>query len=295
MFLFRRALTARPATPADQTAVSALARFEERVHIHLDWQSAEDWLGAQPFLVAERGRRLVGALACPPAPPDTAWVRVFALESNVSAEEVWQLLWPQARQALEALGADQIAGLSLDGWIDPLYLAAGFQHTHSVVVLTRAATPAPAPRPAAGANLRPAMPADHETIIAVDTAAFRPPWQISADIARRAIAQACCLTVAKCEGQVVGYQLTTPTAGGAHLSRLAVLPAWQGRGLGAALVADMLERCRRQGAREISVNTQDSNAASLAVYERLGFRRNGARYPVYQLALKPDAGLAGQG
>lgn len=284
MFLFNRTLTARPATSQDESALAALTHFENRVHIHLDWKSAEDWLGVQPFFIAERRGRLVGALACPPAPPDTAWVRVFALQGNISADEVWQLLWPRVRQALEALGTHQVAGLSLDEWIDPLYLASGFTHTHSVVVLTREATPVPS---ADGpARIRPATPAEHEALLVVDTAAFRPPWQISAVIARKAMAQARWLTVAEVDGQLVGYQLTTPTVNGAHLSRLAILPQWQGRGLGAALVADMIEQCRREGAREISVNTQDSNAASLALYRRLGFRLNGVSYPVYQLPLQ---------
>jgi [ribosomal protein S18]-alanine N-acetyltransferase len=286
VFLFRRALTARSATPADQPAIAALSRFEERVHVHLDWQSAEDWLGAEPFLVAERSKHVVGALACPPAPPSTAWVRVFALQGNISAEEVWQLLWPPARAALEAMGTEQIAGLSLDDWIDPLYLSAGFKQTHSVVVLTRPADPAP--RVASPARIRPATSADHDTIIEVDSTAFRPPWQISAAVARRAMAQASWLTVAELDNQIAGYQLTTPTPGGAHLARLAVLPGCQGRGLGAALVADMIEQCRRQGIRELTVNTQDTNAASLAVYQRLGYRRNGVSYPVYQLPLKDN-------
>ncbi len=68
----------RPATEADRNAVAALARYETRIHAHLDWQPIEEWLGRQPFLLAERSRRVVGALACPPDPPDTAWVRFFA-------------------------------------------------------------------------------------------------------------------------------------------------------------------------------------------------------------------------
>jgi ribosomal-protein-alanine N-acetyltransferase len=134
-------------------------------------------------------------------------------------------------------------------------------------------------------------PADHATVVEVDSAAFRPPWQISATVARRAMAQASWLTVAEMDDQIVGYQLTTPTPAGAHLARLAVRPEWQGRGLGAALVADMIEQCRRQGIRELTVNTQDTNTASLAVYQRLGYRRNGVSYPVYQLPLKDSVKL----
>lgn len=283
MFLFNRALTARPATAEDDAGIAALTRFESRVHVHLDWKSAEDWVGHQPFFIAERRGRLVGVLACPPAPPDTAWVRVFALQGSLSADDVWQLLWPRACAALKELGVRRAAGLSLDDWIDPLYLGSGFKHTHSVVVLTRLATPAP-PVKSPG-HIRPAVPAEYETLLAVDTAAFRPPWQISAVIAQKAMSQARSLTVAEVDGHIVGYQLTTPTVNGAHLSRLAVLPAWQGRGLGAALVTEMLEQCRQQGAREISVNTPDSNSRSLALYQRLGFRLNGVGYPVYELPL----------
>jgi len=283
VFLFNRTLTARPATLHDEAGIASLTHFESRVHVHLDWKSAEDWIGVQPFFIAERRGRLVGVLACPPAPPDTAWVRVFALQGNISADEVWQVLWPRARQTLEEMGTRQVAGLSLDDWIDPLYVGAGFVHTHSVVVLTRPAGPVPAVR--SPACIRLASLAEHDRLLAVDTAAFRPPWQISAVIARKAMAQARWLTAAEVDGQIVGYELTTPTANGSHLSRLAVLPAWQGRGIGAALVADMIERCRQAGACDVSVNTQDSNAASLALYQRLGFQRNGVSYPVYQLSL----------
>jgi ribosomal-protein-alanine N-acetyltransferase len=283
VFLFNRSLTARPATAQDQAGIASLTHFESRVHIHLDWKSAEDWIGAQPFFIAERRGRLVGALACPPAPPDTAWVRVFALQGNISGEAVWQVLWPRARRVLEEMGTRQVAGLSLDDWIDPLYVAAGFVHTHSVVVLTRPGAPVPAVH--SPARIRLATAAEYDTLLAVDTAAFKTPWQISAVIARKAMSQARWLTLAEVDGQIVGYELTTPTANGSHLSRLAVLPAWQGRDIGAALVADMIERCRQDSPCEVSVNTQDTNTASLALYRRLGFRRNGVSYPVYQLLL----------
>jgi ribosomal-protein-alanine N-acetyltransferase len=102
---------------------------------------------------------------------------------------------------------------------------------------------------------------------------------------RQAIALADYLAVAEIEGRIVGYQLSTPGAAGAHLARLAVLPGWQCRGLGTALVADMITHYTAAGARQLTVNTQDTNLASLALYQRLGFALTGARYPVYQLAL----------
>ena len=90
-------LTVRLANPADRSAIGALTRFEPRVHSHLDWRPFEGWLGYQPFLVAERGGRLVGALACPPDPPDTAWVRLFTSLEAAPLGAVWEILWGRAR------------------------------------------------------------------------------------------------------------------------------------------------------------------------------------------------------
>jgi len=70
---------------------------------------------------------------------------------------------------------------------------------------------------------------------------------------------------------------------GAHLARLAVRPSLQSRGLGRALVADLVQQAERHGMYRLTVNTQSDNAASLALYKKTGFRETGERYPVYQL------------
>jgi ribosomal-protein-alanine N-acetyltransferase len=295
MIFTRPQLQARPATPADRSVVMTLARFERRVHSHLDWKPVEGWLGAQPFLLAEQGRRVVGALACPPDPPDTAWVRLFAVSDHVSTEAVWRLLWEQARGQLTSLRVTGVAGLSTGDWMPPLYQSAGFQRTHEVVVLARASQTLEAQRrgrgplvaiPPALTRLRLARPDDHAALIAADQATFARPWQLSPEMIRTAIAQADLITVAEVDGRIVGYQLTTANRSGAHLARLAVLPEWQGQGLGAALVADMIACYAARGVHELTVNTQDSNAASLNVYQRLGFQLSGTRFPVFQLALR---------
>jgi ribosomal-protein-alanine N-acetyltransferase len=283
MFLFS-SLNARPAAEADRELVTAFSRTAAQVHAHLDWRPAEDWLGTQPFLLAERGRRTIGVLVCPPDPPDTAWVRLFALAGDESPQRVWKAVWPPARAALEAQRVKIVAGLSLDRWMEPLYAGSGFDQTHNVVVLTRRrGRPLGASRNPA--RVRVARADDHSAIVAADLAAFTSPWQISSTVAQTAIAQAAYLTVAELEGEIVGYQLTTPNPDGAHLARLAVFPRWQGRGVGYALVADLVAHSEQNGAHAISVNTQDTNAASLAVYRRAGFELSGPRFPVFQLQI----------
>jgi len=278
-----RRITTRPAVATDRNAIMALVRFESHVHSHLDWKPAEEWLGSQPYLVAERGQRVIGALACPPDPPDAAWLRLFVTVGDAAPTAVWDMLWPVAQAALAESGVKVAAALGLEDWFGPLCLRAGFVRTHSVVVLSRHRAPL---EPAVGlppeVQVRQARPSDYDEIAATDLAAFTPPWQMSARLMSQAIPLADLITVAEIDSQMVGYQLTTPSQQGAHLARLAVLPAWQGHGIGKALVRHLIEYYNRRGIRELTVNTQDTNAASLSVYRALGFVSTGASYPVYQ-------------
>jgi ribosomal protein S18 acetylase RimI-like enzyme len=276
----------RPAGSADRNSIIALIRFEPHVHAHLDWKPPEEWLGRQPYLVAERGRRIIGALACPPDPPDTAWLRLFAVVADSSPPAVWDLIWPLAQSVLEERGVRVVAALSMVDWFGSICAHAGFQQTHAVVVLSRPRGPLSATSQVQPAiTIRQAGPADYVAIAATDLGAFTTPWQMSGEVIRQAIPLAELITVAEVGGQIVGYQLTTPSQEGAHLARLAVLPSWQGNGIAKALVSRLIEYYNGRNIRELTVNTQDTNAASLAVYRQLGFTLTGTYFPVYQLNL----------
>jgi RimJ/RimL family protein N-acetyltransferase len=69
---------------------------------------------------------------------------------------------------------------------------------------------------------------------------------------------------------------------GLHLARygvadlgMAVAAGWRGRGVGAALLAEAVERARAAGAHKIALQVWPHNAAAIALYERFGFEREG--------------------
>ncbi|HNP85800.1 MAG TPA: GNAT family N-acetyltransferase, partial [Kouleothrix sp.] len=59
--------------------------------------------------------------------------------------------------------------------------------------------------------------------------------------------------------------------------QVGVVPEWRGRGLGAALVAEVLRRAQAGGAQAIMLDVNVNNPGAARVYARLGFAATGQR------------------
>lgn len=274
----------RAADPFDREAVSNLVFLESHVHKHLDWKTPLEWLGRTPFMVLQEGGRLSAALACPPDPPSIAWLRLFVFSSHRGGHETWRLLWPEALKELQAQGGGTAAAIVTQPWLEPILLESGFRPVNHIVLLEMNSQATPQPQPGGAWNIRPMVPGDLPRVVDLDAAAFDPLWRNSLEGLASAFNQACYASVAETGSGLIGYQLATGGAFGTHLARLAVLPAEQGRGLGAALVQDLIRSIPVDREPRLTVNTQADNKASHTLYERLGFRRTGERFPV--LAVK---------
>ena len=278
-------LQVRSAVQTDRRPIANLMQLSPYSHRHLDWRYPLDWIGSPPFLVLEWQDQLISALACPPDPPLVAWIRLFAASGKISLEDSWQKLWDAARQYLVGRGRFMAAAIVLQEWYHSLLLGSGFSPHQSIVMLEREQRlPIEVTLPA-DYSIRSMFQYDLPAVAEVDAAAFDLIWQNSLQALELAYPQAVLATVVEADGQVLGYQLSTRNPVGAHLARLAVRPELQGRGLGRALVADLIQQADRHGMYRLTVNTQSDNAASLALYNNLGFRETGERYAVYQLQI----------
>ena len=56
----------------------------------------------------------------------------------------------------------------------------------------------------------------------------------------------------------------------AHVNNIAVDPAWQGRGLGAVLLLDLVRTALDRGARHLTLEVRVGNEPALALYRRFG-------------------------
>jgi len=276
-------LLVREAVEGDRQKLANLLHFELRVHRHLDWRSPLDWLGYTPFVVAEDQGRIVGALACPVDPPGVAWVQVFAATSSRPVTNIWASLWEKVQSLLRDQKGLILAAIPMQEWLVTLIKQSGFNLANEVVVLS---WDYDQPLEQVGElpfTIRPILGEDLEQVWRVDTAAFKALWQNSAASLELALNQSSIATVAEVEGRIIGYQISTSSHMGGHLARLAVLPEYQGRGIGYTLVNDLLKQFVFRGIFRVTVNTQADNLASLRLYEKMGFLRTGEAFPVYVL------------
>lgn len=116
-------------------------------------------------------------------------------------------------------------------------------------------------------------PGDIAAIATVHRAAFPTDLEARLVDALRDAGRLVVSVVAEADGQVVGHVAFSPVTvegidlGGVGLAPLAVLPAWQRRGVGSALVPAGLAACRGLGARFVVVLGEP------AYYGRFGFLR----------------------
>ncbi len=127
-------------------------------------------------------------------------------------------------------------------------------------------------------SLRPATPEDYDFLFALHRAAMRPyietiwgwhdDWQQEYfrrkfDPQPRQIIQV--------EGRDVGVLVVEARPDELYLSLIELLPAYQGQGIGAAIVQALLARAQANGV-PLTLHVLKSNEPARRLYERLGLR-----------------------
>jgi ribosomal protein S18 acetylase RimI-like enzyme len=275
-------LQVRRAVAQDHRQISNLIFQESNTHRHLDWRTALEWIGAQNFWVLEDSGTVVAALACPDDPPDVAWIRLFSYQTHLSGHEAWSALWQIAQSEIfNSNPRVQVASIVMKQWFQSLLLESGFEPKLNIVLLELKSEDYIPVRIKENIHIRLMRESDLGEVEQVDRQAFGAFWHNAYDSLQRALGQSFYSSVAEDDNGVIGYQISTGNPFGAHLARLGVRPEAQGRGIGSALIHDLIQRAGALQSGRLSVNTQDDNAASLRLYQKLGFARTGEHYPVF--------------
>jgi ribosomal-protein-alanine N-acetyltransferase len=117
-------------------------------------------------------------------------------------------------------------------------------------------------------------------VLEIEAAVYPTPWSarlFDDELGRRGRAY----VVARVGDEVVGYAGVLMIADDGHVATVAVDPAWQGRGVGGALLAELVRGALELGANQLTLEVRASNAAAQALYRRFGFVPAGARKAYY--------------
>jgi ribosomal protein S18 acetylase RimI-like enzyme len=125
--------------------------------------------------------------------------------------------------------------------------------------------------------IRPADLGDVDALRAIAVAAYekylprigRPPAPMTADYAQTVRDRQ--VWAAVCDGEITGFAVLITQPGYLELENIAVLPAAQGRGIGALLLNLAEDRARELGLAEIRLYTNQAMTENLGYYARHGY------------------------
>lgn len=280
------ALTITPYQRRHLQAIRDLLFHSHYVHSHLDWLESDQWLETTDtitHLAWHRGR-LVGLLGLSSPLNGSTWIRLAAASDLVDPETVICSLWNEILPLLKQSNVHIVGLLIINDWIARFAKTLGFAYGEEIITLARGDNLVPPPS-SDSPRIRVAEMQDIPQLATLDQAAFDTPWQMSVYDLRQAYRIASSCTVAIHDDAIIGFQISTFFFDGAHLARLAVHPTAQGRGVGSALLRDLLERYTRRGIPMMTVNTQESNLQSRRLYQRYGFELNGYNLPYWAIRL----------
>jgi ribosomal protein S18 acetylase RimI-like enzyme len=98
--------------------------------------------------------------------------------------------------------------------------------------------------------------------------------------------------VYEADGAVVGFCKATRLPGRSshvvHLGPLAVAPEFHGRGYATAMLRAVLAELERGGALRFELLAEEDNVRGIALYQKLGFEREGVQRKAYKRAAERD-------
>lgn len=129
--------------------------------------------------------------------------------------------------------------------------------------------------------------ADIGQILEIERLSFKSPWSEQAFLEELDNRLAHYLVLLDGE-TVVGYAGFWQILDEGHITNVALLPSYRGRGLAKMLIGRLIDVARHHNIVQLTLEVRPSNAAALALYRQFGFSVQGRR-PNYYFDTKEDA------
>ncbi len=265
-------------TPQDTRAVEHITLASAWVAQHFSTADLPRLLARRPAVGVfdERGNMRAFLLATSVVPP-SGWLGGFGVPwaERARVGELLDAAYPLWVAQMAARGAQTIYYSGHDQDNDLLHdilLARGFHHHELLRSYDKSGTASPA----AGnptVRLRPfELALDLPGVLAIENAAFDPPWRHDATEFGEIAADYPFFIVAETPaGAVAGYQFSMVDGDIGFLVRIAVRPDLHGQGIGTRLMAAAMAYFAGAGATRVLLNAEDANSRAHRLYEWFGF------------------------
>lgn len=130
-------------------------------------------------------------------------------------------------------------------------------------------------------NIRLALPSESPILCDIDHAqTFSAHWKPAdwqAELAQPAAKVWCALV----DDRLVGFVCVRGAADQYEITNVAVLPGYTRQGIGRALLSQVLDQLKQQGAAQVTLEVSTANQPARALYERCAFTTWGVRPKFY--------------
>ncbi|HET7615851.1 MAG TPA: ribosomal protein S18-alanine N-acetyltransferase [Bacillales bacterium] len=122
---------------------------------------------------------------------------------------------------------------------------------------------------------------DLEAILKIEHASFPKPWSRTAFYNEVVNNQFATYLLLEVEEEVIGYCGIWVIIDEAHITNIAVLPAYRGKKYGDALFRKAMEVAKQHGAKTMTLEVRVSNEVAQRMYRKFGFEDGGIRKNYY--------------
>jgi ribosomal-protein-alanine N-acetyltransferase len=129
-------------------------------------------------------------------------------------------------------------------------------------------------------SVEPMRRTDLDAVVRIDKRCFPTPWLSSAYLTELSNRSASYI-VARIGQEIVGYAGAWVIMNEAHITTLAVDPAYQGRKIGERLLLAILDEAILQGASRATLEVRENNRAAQSLYRKYGFHEAAIRKNYY--------------
>jgi ribosomal-protein-alanine N-acetyltransferase len=118
-------------------------------------------------------------------------------------------------------------------------------------------------------------------VLRIESQVYARPWTLSLFMSELALRTTRVYTVARVDGGVIGYCGLMLSGDDAHVTTIAVDPAYHRRDVGTRLMLHLVRLARARGARHLTLEVRMSNHPAQELYRRFGLQPAGVRKNYY--------------